>query len=101
VPQSRPKKVWRAEYYRWLLRLGVGDRMIRYGCDQYFNALKKQPRRIKHKPRKKRPYPGWLKPYMFGGGKLEEDHHFELENRRNSNESTPVKARPDYWKLKR
>jgi hypothetical protein len=63
---ARPKKTYRAEYYVWALRLPLGARMIRYGCDRYFNPLKKKPRVIRPKTRKKRPSPYWLVPYMFG-----------------------------------
>ena len=61
-----PKKSHRAEYYKWLLTLRPNDRMIRYGCDRYFNKLKKQPRVVQQKVRKGHPKPIWLAPYMFG-----------------------------------
>jgi hypothetical protein len=63
---ARPKKQYRAEYYEWQLRLRLGARMIRYGCDRYFNPLKKKPRVVRPKVRKKRPYPYWLVRRMFG-----------------------------------
>jgi hypothetical protein len=63
---DRPKKVHRAEYYSWLLSLRPNDRMIRYGCDRYFNRLKKKPRVVHHKIRKGHPMPIWLERYMFG-----------------------------------
>ncbi len=66
VVRVRPGKARRTEYYSWLLKLDVGDRMIRYGCDRYFNALNKRPRVQKPKIRKKRPYPYWLEGHMFG-----------------------------------
>lgn len=31
----------RAEYYEWLLTLRPNDRTVSYGCDRYFNKLKK------------------------------------------------------------
>ncbi len=64
--EPKPKKAERAEFYRWLLRLPPGVRLIRYGCDRYFNELTKRGRTIKAKPRKKRPYPHWLVPHQFG-----------------------------------
>jgi hypothetical protein len=64
---DRPKKVRRAEYYEWLLGLNADERVVRYGCDRHFNKLKKKPRLVRVKVPKKRPYPIWLSPYMFGG----------------------------------
>ena len=61
-----PKKSHRAEFYRWLIRLPIGARIIRYGCDRYFNKLVKQPRLRTVKIPKKRPYPRWLEPSMYG-----------------------------------
>ena len=63
---ARPAKKVRREYYRWALSLRNGERVIRYGCDQHFNRIKKAGRAIKAKPRKPRPYPVWLAPYQFG-----------------------------------
>jgi len=54
---ARPKKTQRAEYYEWSLGLHLGVRMIRYGCDRYFNRLAKHQRPLHLKPPKKRPYP--------------------------------------------
>jgi hypothetical protein len=64
--QPTPKKAQRTEYYEWVQGLAVGVRMIRYGCDRYFNPLKKQPRVFRPKLPKKRPYPIWLAFHMFG-----------------------------------
>ena len=64
ITSDRPKKVRRAEYYEWLLGLSSDERMVRYGCDRYFNRLKKKPRLVPQK--KKRPSPIWLSPYLFG-----------------------------------
>jgi hypothetical protein len=61
-----PKKAHREEFYRWLLTLSLGERMVRYGCDRYLNRLKKQPRTIRPKVHKPRPYPIWLERHMFG-----------------------------------
>jgi hypothetical protein len=66
---SRPKKVQRAEYYNWLLGLRLGARMVRYGCDAYFTNLNKPAKKLILKPPKKRPYPIWLEPHMFGRGR--------------------------------
>jgi len=52
------------EYYRWRLPLPANLCLIRYGCDRYFNKLDKEPRKIRVP--KKRKYPEWLIPYMFG-----------------------------------
>jgi hypothetical protein len=62
----RPKKSHRDEFYSWLVRLPVGERIIRYGCDLYFNKLTKRPRQRLVKLPKKRPYPHWLQPHMYG-----------------------------------
>jgi len=63
---DRPKKARRAEYYEWLLDLSADERVVRYGCDRYFNKLKKKLRLVRQKVPKKRPYPVQLQPYMFG-----------------------------------
>jgi hypothetical protein len=63
---TSPKRSHRAEFYRWLLRVPVGTRIIRYGCDRYFNKLVKQPRLRTVKIPKKPPYPRWLEPSMYG-----------------------------------
>ena len=62
----RPKKSHRAQFYSWLVRLPRGARMIRYGCDRYFNKLSKCPRVRVTKIPKKRPYPYWLERTMYG-----------------------------------
>jgi hypothetical protein len=64
-PVQRPHQ---AEYYTWLLGLPVNARIIRYGCDRYFNKLQKQPRSrpFRSQVRRRRPYPHWLTPFMFG-----------------------------------
>ncbi len=67
ITPDRPKKGHRAEYYEWLLDLSANERIVRYGCDRYFNRLKKKSRVVRVKVPKKRPYPVWLSPYMFGG----------------------------------
>jgi hypothetical protein len=36
----------RGEYYAWLANLPFGSRVFRYGCDRYFNKLKKKNRPI-------------------------------------------------------
>jgi hypothetical protein len=66
-----PTKRHRRQFYKWLLDLRVGARLVRYGCDQYFNKLHKKPRTYRAAVRKPRPYPYHLKPYMFG---CREDH---------------------------
>jgi len=62
----RPKKEQRNEFYAWLLDLSPAARMIRYGCDRYFNKLEKKPRTFQPKVPKGHPYPRWLEPYMYG-----------------------------------
>ena len=62
----RPKKSHRAEFYNWLVGQPLGARIIRYGCDRYFNKLPKPPRLRLTKIPKRRPKPYWLEPYMYG-----------------------------------
>jgi hypothetical protein len=66
ITPDRPKKGHRAEYYEWLLGLSADERMVRYGCDRYFNKLKKKPRVFPIKVGKGHSKPIWLGPYMFG-----------------------------------
>jgi hypothetical protein len=66
ITPDRPKKGHRAEYYEWLLDLNADERVVRYGCDQHFNKLKKKPRVVPQKIRKGHPMPIWLERYMFG-----------------------------------
>ena len=54
------------EYYQWLAGLKSNDRLFRYGCDRYFNALVKTARPIRPKMPKRRKYPIHLVPHMFG-----------------------------------
>jgi hypothetical protein len=56
----------RAEFYSWLLQLSPGERLIRYGCDKYFNRLAKKPRVYRPKAKKKRPFPFWLIRSQYG-----------------------------------
>jgi hypothetical protein len=62
----RANKAERAEFYTWLLRLSPDERLIRYGCDKYFNRLAKKPRVYRAKVKKKRPVPRWLFPFQYG-----------------------------------
>jgi hypothetical protein len=73
-PASAPRavKAQRREFYRWLLGLSPGARIIRYGCDRYFNKLEKRSRPIRAKIKKKRPYPYWLQHYFFGSFEREQ-----------------------------
>jgi hypothetical protein len=66
IVSPNPEKPQRCEFYEWLLELRPGARLIRYGCDQYFNKLAKKPRTFRATVRKKRKYPYHLKRYMFG-----------------------------------
>jgi hypothetical protein len=66
ISPQRPTKAQRREFYSWLIGLSPDARIIRYGCDQHFHKLEKKSRPIRAKVRKKRPYPHWLEPYMFG-----------------------------------
>jgi hypothetical protein len=66
ITPDRPKKAQRAEYYKWLLDLSANERVVRYGCDRYFNKLKKKPRLVRVKNPKKRTCPRHLSPYLFG-----------------------------------
>jgi hypothetical protein len=64
---EQPTKPQRREFYKWILTLRPGARLIRYGCDRYFNKLdNKKPRTFRATVRKPRPYPYHLKKYMFG-----------------------------------
>ena len=69
----KPKKARGTEYYRWLLELECGERLIRYGCDGNFKALNKKPRLVRVKIPKKRPYPYHLQPFMFRAERAEDD----------------------------
>jgi hypothetical protein len=81
-----PKSKTRAEFYEWTLRIATGARVIRYGCDRYFNKLKKKPRTVRVRERKGRPYPHWLKEHMFGYGKWKDvDPHSSTYRKKNKN----------------
>jgi hypothetical protein len=69
VADLLPKAKRRAEFYKWTLKMPADARVIRYGCDRYFNKLHKKPRIFRPKVRKKKPYPYWLQLHMFGQGK--------------------------------
>jgi hypothetical protein len=56
----------RGEYYAWQVGLPAGSRLFRYGCDRYFNPLKKSKRPVAAEPKKGHPYPRWLENFMFG-----------------------------------
>jgi hypothetical protein len=56
----------RGEYYAWLTRLTPGSRIIRYGCDRYFNLLKKARRPGHPNVKKGHPSPTWLAPHQYG-----------------------------------
>jgi hypothetical protein len=56
----------RGEYYAWLAACPPGSRVFRYGCDRYFNSLKKPKRLPPLHPKKGHPYPHWLRECMFG-----------------------------------
>jgi len=68
--EPEPKSRRRGEYYAWLVGCPVGSRLFRYGCDRYFNALKKSNRQGVAKPKKRHPYPLWLEKHMFGNHRL-------------------------------
>ena len=65
IAPPRPTKAQRREFYRWLLGMKPDARIIRYGCDRYFNKLEKRARPIRPKVKKKRPYPYWLQPGSY------------------------------------
>jgi hypothetical protein len=56
----------RGEYYAWLARLTPGSRMFRYGCDRYFNPLKKTARPVRPNVKRGHLSPIWLAPYQYG-----------------------------------
>jgi hypothetical protein len=65
-PIEVPAKRERTEFYRWILRLKPDERLFRYGCDQYFKPIVKEPRRLVINPKKKRPGAYWLEPHRYG-----------------------------------
>jgi hypothetical protein len=69
--EQAPTPRRRGEYYAWLASCTAGSRLFRYGCDRYFNALKKTVRPPVAKPKKGHPYPWWLENYMFGNHPLD------------------------------
>jgi len=102
---ERPTKLQRREFYSWLLNLSPGARLIRYGCDQRFNKLEKQPRTFRATVRKPRPYPYHLKKYMFGAradyGEDTYDPDEAPEERFQSKLVRARKARRDFFRPKR
>jgi hypothetical protein len=58
----------RAEFYSWLLTLGVDARIVRYGCDHNFGLKERKPRTIKPKKRRRHSYPAVFEHYWFGSG---------------------------------
>jgi hypothetical protein len=54
------------EYIRWL-RINFRSLVFRYGCDRYWNRLRKNSRKKPEKVKKQHPYPHWLEPYSFAG----------------------------------
>jgi hypothetical protein len=95
--QLSTTKAQRREFYEWSLHRG--ERMIRYGCDRYFNALKKQPRRPKIP--KKRPYPKWLESDMFGSKKWENSPPHSMTYQPKDKNVRVVDPPDDYCKLDR
>jgi hypothetical protein len=63
---SEPGSRRRGEYYAWLAHCPGGSRVFRYGCDRYFNPLKKPPRQEHLEPKRGHPYPHWLVAHQFG-----------------------------------
>jgi hypothetical protein len=58
------------EYIRWL-RINFRSLVFRYGCDRYWNRLRKNSRKKPEKVKKRHPYPYWLEPYSFAGPRWE------------------------------
>lgn len=73
VSVPKANKEQRTEYYDWALNLRMGERVIRYGCDRYFNRLEKEHRLVRIKSRKRHPNPTWLAPFQYG------NHHSDCE----------------------
>jgi hypothetical protein len=71
--EPEPKSRRRGEYYVWIAGRPAGSRLFRYGCDRYFNALKKSKRPVVAAPKRGRPYPWWLEKFMFG------NHHLNCQ----------------------
>ena len=56
----------RGEYYAWLAGLTPGSRIFRYGCDRYFNPLRKTARPVRPNVKRGHPRPIWLEAYQYG-----------------------------------
>jgi hypothetical protein len=94
---KEPSKAQRRQFYKWLFDLGPGSRLIRYGCDQHFNKLEKEPRTFRATVRKPRPYPYHLKRYMFGA----RDEYGEDKYDPDENPHDVLKARTHADRMKR
>lgn len=67
VANDLPNRKRRAEFYRWLCTLDAGSRVFRYGCNRYFQKLKKELRPVLlAKPTKKRSLPRCLERFQYG-----------------------------------
>lgn len=61
-----PKRSARSDYYAWLAGLAPGSRIFRYGCDRYFNLLKKEARPVQQKIKVGHPDPTpWLRTWQY------------------------------------
>jgi hypothetical protein len=97
LSQHSPTKAQRREFYEW--SLSCGERIIRYGCDRYFNPLPKKPRVVRRKAPKKHPCPKWLEPHMFGGGKWENINPQEMTYQPKNKHVRVVDPGDDYYRL--
>jgi hypothetical protein len=61
IPPEPPTKAQRREFYGWLLDLSPRARLIRYGCDRYFQKVEKGPPKPPppKRPRKRPSPPEW------------------------------------------
>ena len=89
--EGKPNSEQWPEYIGWV-RSHVRSLVFRYGCDRYWNRLRKEPRLLKSKVKKRHPYPEWLEPFWFGG---------EWWANKNIDRSRPKRgeAGPDYFNL--
>ena len=93
--RQRMSNALRTELYAWLFGWKLSDLTIRYGCDRHYRHLAKKPRRYQRKGTRKRIYPTWLIPHMFGGQKW--DHKPEPDPSAYKPKARLVEAPADYY----
>jgi hypothetical protein len=90
---TKPQK---REFYEWSLR--CGERIIRYGCDRYFNRLKSTQGQYAQRSQRSGPYPTWLVPHMFGGAKWENNPPHSMTFEPKNKNVRMIEPPPDYYK---